>query len=391
MKFLFMKVFDPKIKTNSALNPIENSFGLEAFFTFTLLALVWLFNSTSETTDFATFLDKSKNNTVITKKFVVNSPAVSRVTFIAVGDIMLSRGVDRAIKREANPLLPFSQLRELLISTDFNFGNLESPVSGNDRVVGRGLIFNTDTKNIVGLRDFNFKIVNLANNHALDQGLKGLIFTQNFLDQQEIQYLGVGANKSQAWNPKIITANGIKIGFIGAAYSSINDGGATTNGFVARVEELGYLKAAIDELKVQSDFIVVTMHAGIEYTRKPNKEQILFARTAVDLGADLVIGSHPHWIQTFENYRGKYIFYSLGNFIFDQRKPDTKEGLVLLITIRRSVFEDASCRTEAEKIELIPVINENLGAPRRANFIETKMILDKIRAEKTIIFPTQSK
>jgi poly-gamma-glutamate synthesis protein (capsule biosynthesis protein) len=316
-------------------------------------------------------------------------PKETRARFIAVGDIMLSRGVNRAIERAGNPLLPFGALGNLLTATDFNFGNLESPVSGNDKIQGRGLVFNTKRNDTAGLIKYNFKIVSLANNHALDQGVKGLRFTQKFLDERQIEYIGVGETKRQAWQPKIITANGIRIGFIGASYCSINDGGGVRNEFVARVEEIEYLRASIEKLKAESDFIVVTMHAGVEYTRKPARAQIAFARAAIDAGADLVIGSHPHWIQTFEQYRGRYVFYSLGNFIFDQRKPDTKEGLMLQITLLQRKFEKKATENRIEKIELIPVVSERLGVPRRASDTETKTILKKIGAREEIILPDE--
>lgn len=312
----------------------------------------------------------------------------TRVNFIAVGDIMLSRGVNRAIEREKNPFLPFSALDGLLKSGDFNFGNLESPVSGNDKRLGRGLVFNAHMHDMSGLTEYKFKIVSLANNHAFDQGLKGLRFTRKFLDDKAIQYVGVGDDKEQAWQPKIIVEKGIRIGFISASYSSINDGGASKNEYVARIEDIQNLKSSIKKLKEEGDFIVVTMHAGVEYTRKPHRSQIVFARAAIDAGANLVIGTHPHWIQTFEKYRGKYIFYSLGNFIFDQRKTDTKQGLILQISLLRQDFDDASFEVRIEKIEMIPVVSERLGVPRRATETETKAILRKIGADKPFILPT---
>lgn len=321
----------------------------------------------------------------LNQKNIVESPSkpensrITRVTFVAVGDIMLSRGVDHAIECEGNLLLPFSQLSELLSSTDFNFGNLESPVSGNDKIIGRGLIFNAHQHDLAGLVKYNFKIVNLANNHALDQGLKGLRFTQKYLEKMNISYLGVGENKIQAWQPKIIDINGIKIGFVGASYTSINDGGSIRNSYVARTDEFEYLKVSIEKLKNTADFIVVTMHSGVEYKRNPNRAQIDFARTAIDSGADLVIGSHPHWIQTFEKYQGKYIFYSLGNFIFDQRWQETKEGLVLCVSVLKTYDENSQkISTRLERIELIPIIIERVGMPRRATGKEKNSILKKI-------------
>lgn len=315
----------------------------------------------------------------------------TQAKFLAVGDIMLSRGVNRAIERKGNVLLPFTQLENLLTSTDFNFGNLESPISGDEKLRGRGMVFNAHKHDVVGLTKYNFKIVNLANNHAFDQRLSGLRSTQKHLNELGISYLGVGENKADAWRPKIIVANGIKIGFIGASYSSINDGGATMNKYVARVEEVENLRNAIRQLKTESDFIVVTLHAGVEYKRKPNNSQINFAHRAIDLGADLVIGSHPHWIQTFENYRGKYIFYSLGNFIFDQPWQDTREGLALNIKLARRYSERSGMSyTKLSQIDLIPIVIDRIGVPRRATPKEAEIILKKIGAKEQIIKPADN-
>lgn len=317
----------------------------------------------------------------------------STVTFIAVGDMMLSRGVAGAITRANDPLLPFRKLAGLLRSTDFNFGNLESPISGNDRILGKGLSFNTHTRDVAGLVEYNFKVLNLANNHALDQRLPGLQFTQKFLTEKGITYLGVGDNLDEAWTPKIFKAGDIKIGFIGASYASVNDGGVARNDYVARIEDTERLKGAIKRLEPETDFIVVTMHAGIEYTRKPNSSQIEFAHAAIDHGADMVVGAHPHWVQTMEQYQGKYIFYSLGNFVFDQEwSRDTKEGLILKIMLRSRrrtispILDDVvgelargiTNHNQVMQIELIPIVVENFSTPRPATEPEAQLILNKI-------------
>ena len=311
----------------------------------------------------------------------------SMVSFLAVGDIMLSRHVAERIEQNKNPLLPFDQLKDLLGSTDFNFGNLESPVSGNDQKKGAGLVFNTAGKHLAGLVSYKFKVLNLANNHALDQGLSGLENTMQALSEQGILYLGVGHTKEEAWQPKIVTFNGVRIGFLGASYASTNDGDGKKNSYVARIEDLAELKDALTKLRLESDFIVVTMHAGIEYRRHPHSTQIAFARAAVDYGADLVIGQHPHWIQTIEQYQGKYIFYSLGNFVFDQGgREDTREGLTLRIVLRTQRRENQAPTqtavtpgrlTRLEKLELIPVIIQQCS-PRQATDKESERILRKI-------------
>ena len=309
----------------------------------------------------------------------------SQATFLAVGDIMLSRGVAGVINRAGDPLVPFSALEKEFLSTDFNFGNLESPVSGNDSRVGKGLVFNARKADIAGLVKYKFKVVNLANNHALDQGANGLQFTRDFLTEKGIEYLGVGADLTEAWKPKFVEANGVKIGFVGASYASINDGGVARNNYVARVEDEEQLKAAIESARKQSDFVVVTMHAGIEYVRLPDKTQVKFARAAVDFGADVVIGAHPHWVQVTEEYKGKMIYYSLGNFIFDQRKPETILGLMLKIRVKTSANADE--RATLDSIEYMPFVIEKMGIPRLATPSEAKMILQKINITDAVYRP----
>lgn len=317
-----------------------------------------------------------------------NGPAKeTKITFAAVGDMMISRGVARTIDREGgDPLVLFSGMKDIFTATDFNFGNLESPVSGNDSRVGKGLVFNARKKDIEGLVKYNFKIVNLANNHALDQGAAGLAYTQQYLTEKGILYTGVGANLDEAWKHKVIEVKGVKVAFIGAAYSSINDNGSVRNNFVARIDEVDRLKASIQKARAESDYVVVTMHAGIEYVRNPHQPQIDFARAAIDGGADIVIGAHPHWIQTFEKYKDKYIFYSLGNFIFDQLPQDRKEGLVLNITL---VKNEGGARekpeTKFEKIEMVPVLIERMGVPRPATDAEAKVIFKKFNAPEPVL------
>ena len=339
----------------------------------------------------------------LSKQLAGQNQASSTVNFLAVGDIMLSRNVAASIKKTENPLLPFSQMANVLNGADFAFGNLESPFSGSDYFNASGsMVFNAPKNNITGLTEYKFKILNLANNHALDQGIKGSDYTIKYLSDNQIQHIGAGDNLDQAWQPAIIEQNGIKIGFVGASYSSINDSGKTKNDYVARIENLEKLKATIYKLKAECDFIVATMHAGVEYTRTPNQAQKNFAHAAIDAGADMVIGSHPHWIQTMEKYNDKYIFYSLGNFIFDQMwSTDTKEGLVLKIQVSKNQgpnpiisgaaksddLQGQRVPAKLDKIELIPIVIENYSTPRPGNEQETKKILEKIGQNSSVLMP----
>ena len=342
----------------------------------------------------------------------------TEVTFNAVGDIMLSRNVaGQMSKNQKDPYWPYRHLeQELGWDSDFNFGNLESPFSGEDDFNPSGsLVFNAPTWAFPGLAQYNFKVLNLANNHGMDQGYDGLIYTRDLLTKNQLTPIGVGENLDKAWRGGVFSIKGVRVGFIGASYASVNDGGVATNNYVARIEQKERLKNSINELKTRSDFIVVTMHAGTEYERNPNQDQIDFARAAIDDGADMVIGAHPHWIQTIEEYKGHYIFYSLGNFVFDQMwSQETREGLMLKIALQkpgichpgllpnsptplsRTDQINLVCTTELQgtpkpatlkQVELIPVIIENYGQPRLANETEKQSILKKIGATTNVITP----
>ncbi len=309
-----------------------------------------------------------------------------QVTFFAVGDIMLSRGVARVIDRGGVDK-PFSLTKDALLKTDFNFGNFESPVSGNDSRLGAHMVFNTKVKDVAAVMNSHFKVVNLANNHIFDQGLEGMRNTLRVMNDRQIAGLGVGENETESWQPKYLDVNGMKIAFIGASFSSVNDLGKTRNQYVARVEDLDRLAAAVKTAKTQSDFVLVTMHAGVEYTRNPNKLHVDFAHAAVDAGADIVIGAHPHWIQTTEQYKGRWIFYSLGNFIFDQHDPETHRGMTLRITLAAPSPAKPEGGASVEKIELLPVMIDTPGVPRFANPAETQSILKSISLSDAVITP----
>jgi len=289
--------------------------------------------------------------------------------------------------------------------------NDTSPCPPAGIIGGHSLVFSAPPGYGAGLKDYNFQILNLANNHAYDQQLPGIDNTRQLLDQLGIAHEGTGDNLDEAWTPAVVTSNGIKICFIGASFSSLNDGGKTKNDYVARIEDADRLKSVILNLRSTCDFIVATMHVGTEYTRNPNKAQVGFAHAAIDDGADIVIGAHPHWVQTIEKYKGKYIFYSLGNFIFDQNfSPDTMEGLTLKITLSKTgclpsplLRGDAPSASEGQRgcaddlqgsrtpatldsIQLLPVIIRS-SQPRPATADESKNILRKIGENDNVLMP----
>ena len=277
-------------------------------------------------------------------------------TILAVGDIMLSRDVDTQMDKFGR-LYPFQNTLDLTKNADFTLANLESPFrEGNS--VPEAMVFGAEKASVEGLVAGGFDAVNLANNHFGNQGQKGMITTFNTLKDNGIDYFGAGLNNVEAAKPLIKEINGQKIAFLG--YTDID---VIPNSYIANQNSSGVNIMNIDNLKTdlknarkKADFVIVSMHAGYEYTNSPSQRQRDFAHAAIDSGADLVIGHHPHVVQGVEFYKGKFIDYSLGNFIFDQPwSTETQQGLVAKFSL---TFNHIT------KIELTPIHIYNWSQPK---------------------------
>jgi LAS superfamily LD-carboxypeptidase LdcB len=256
------------------------------------------------------------------------------VTLMFVGDMMFDRGVESSVKRNFNG--DFNTLfdhLEILEKADIVFGNLEGPVSDKGSNVGSKYSFRMDPVILPILKNHGFDIVSFANNHVGDWSSAAFEDTLERLKQNNIAFTGAGLNKKEAEQVTILEENGIRIGFIG-----FTDVGP--NWLAASETKPGILLASdpnfsqiIRDAKAQTDILITSFHWGNEYVPFSNRQQVL-AHRAVDAGADLVIGHHPHVIQASEYYKGKLIAYSLGNFIFDQYFSDeTMQGMLLEIDI----------------------------------------------------------
>ncbi|MCX6789358.1 MAG: CapA family protein [Candidatus Gribaldobacteria bacterium] len=264
---------------------------------------------------------------------VVQDAPSNQASIIFTGDIMLSRGVAQKIKAKHDLNYPFLAVGDYLKSADLVFGNLETALLPG-REIGLGeMVFRADPKLAKVLYDFNFAVVSLANNHTMNFGKVGLGQTLQNLLGEGVDYAGAGLSALEAYNPVVIHRNGLAFAFLAYTDNDVIPASyfatATTTG-VAYMD-IPKMQQAIKTARERADFVIVSMHAGNEYKSYPNTRQTNFARAAIDAGADLVIGHHPHVVQTAEQYKGKYIFYSLGNFIFDQAATQTKEGLTLKV------------------------------------------------------------
>jgi len=251
-------------------------------------------------------------NNKFMEKIVEEQP---EITIFTTGDVMLGRTVMiKAYERE-NYLFPFEKVADEMRDADITFFNLENPVMENCPYHSSGYTFCARSKMLDGLVFSGVDVVNLANNHILNYGNKGFEETRQHLGERNILATGTG-------ELIIIERRGVVFGFLGF------DKAQQTNPKLTQAE--------IDLVRgsdMQVDVLIVSMHWGVEYQDKALPGVRTLAKEIVGYGADLIVGHHPHWVQDWEFIDGKPVFYSLGNFIFDQMwSEETKKGLAVKLT-----------------------------------------------------------
>ncbi len=274
----------------------------------------------------------------------------SKIIIFAVGDIMLDRGVEYEIEKEGNNdfKFPFLKIADYLKKADILFGNLESVISDKGVKVGSIYSFRAKPEAIDGLTYAGFDIVSVANNHIFDYSREAMEDNFKRLKEVGINYVGGGFNEKEIRAGITEEIKDTKITFLGYANKGSEYWQATeTRSGIGWLDER--IEDDIKKAKEKSDLVIVSFHWGEEYQRQPNEEQKYFAHLAINSGADLVIGHHPHVIQPIEKYKDGWIAYSLGNFVFDQGfSEETMEGLLLKVIIEDKKMKEIS----SKKIEI---------------------------------------
>ncbi len=256
--------------------------------------------------------------------------AYNRLIF--AGDVMFSRDVRRQILACGDMAMPFRKIAPLLAASDLAFVNLESPFSDQGPYYPGGLIFHAAPDMISGLELAHVAVVSTANNHARDCGPHGVEFTVKWLRQHGMYAVGSGLDQDQTHAGVVVTRHGVRFGFLGYTFDQSNGNWKDVDPRVA-LADVKTMQADVRRMKEHADVVIVSMHHGIEYQTKPSAAQIEFAHAAIDAGATLVVGHHPHVIEPTELYGGGEIIYSLGNFVFDQyQREATQHGEIVQIS-----------------------------------------------------------
>jgi poly-gamma-glutamate synthesis protein (capsule biosynthesis protein) len=266
------------------------------------------------------------------------------------GDIMLDRGVRSSVNKNFGG--DYSALFEnlgILKKADIAFANLEGPVSDKGKDMHNLYSFRMDPSVTPALKGAGLSIVSVANNHVGDWGRDAYIDTLSNLKENEILYTGGGINSAEAETPVIIEKYGIKIGYLGFSDVGPNWMGAGENEAGLLLANNPNFDEIIKNASKQVDYLIVSFHFGVEYQTKHNARQEYLAHEAIDDGAKIVIGSHPHVAEDTETYKNGFIAYSLGNFIFDQAfASNTMQGMLLEIKLNR----DGTMSIKKDTVEL---------------------------------------
>jgi len=259
----------------------------------------------------------------------------SEIILLAVGDIMLDRGVEYIIKKhgKGDYEFPFLKMANYLQKADILFGNLESVISDKGYKVGGVYSFRAEPEAIKGLKYAGFDVISVANNHVFDYGREAMEDNFERLKRAGIDFVGAGLSEKQAHSGITKEVKGTKITFL--AYTNLGSKHWQAKGDFSGIAWLDErIREDIKGAKENADLVIVSIHWGEEYQLQPSLEQKYFAHLAIDSGADLVIGHHPHVVQPIEEYKQGWIVYSLGNFIFDQGfSQETMQGLLLEVLI----------------------------------------------------------
>lgn len=282
-------------------------------------------------------------------------PTKANVDFFISGDVRRIIGKD---------------LENVLNAADYRIFNLETPLAdGNSPIKKGGPSLRADVASIKGIKTLNVDLLTIANNHIMDQGVRGLESTIAALKKENISFLGAGENLAEASKPFSFVHKGKKIAVYACAEHEFSIAGVNYPG----ANPFDPLESfdCIKKIKERNDYVIVLYHGGKEYYRYPSPMLQRVCRKFVECGADLVVCQHSHCIGCEEKYLNATIVYGQGNFIFDSLKSEMTMTSLLI-----KICDDL-------KIEYIPIERKNLGIQIAKDDSEMKILSDfKSRSEK---------
>ena len=260
---------------------------------------------------------------------------------VFTGDILLDRGVRRVINRHGVDHLFSDGIDSIFRSAQVVVGNLECPATKIEAPVQKLYIFRGEPEWLITLRKHGITHLNLANNHSIDQAREGLIDTRNNITKAGMIPIGAGQNMSEAAEPVLLASSPRKVWLVASLRLALENYAYLTDKPCVSQEPMDSLLNRVHRLRKADStaVIIVSLHWGGEHTLQPVSSQRWDARQLIRAGADVLICHHTHTLQTIEEFHGKKIYYSVGNFIFDQPKPLNSRACMVQLKVSDNDIE----------------------------------------------------
>lgn len=271
------------------------------------------------------------------------------ITF--TGDVLLDRGVRQFVEHRSVDKLFSPFVDSVFQSSDLVVANLECPATKIRQPAFKQYIFRAEPEWLQTLKAHGITHLNLANNHSVDQGRIGLADTKRNIQETGMIPVGAGDNMQEAAQPVLLASTPRNVYLLTSLQMPLENFSYLPDKTSVSHEDLDSLKTRVRQLKETDPccYIIVSLHWGGEHTLRPVPLQRQQAHQLIDAGVDALICHHTHTLQTIEQYQGKPIYYSIGNFIFDQKKPINSKACMVKVTIKK----------ESSHIETIPIVIRN--------------------------------
>ncbi len=285
--------------------------------------------------------------------------ATDTITITLTGDILLDRGVRKHIESTDINHLFAPEIDSVFHSSDYVIGNLECPATHIKSPAFKKFVFRAEPEWLQTLREHGFTHLNLANNHSVDQGRKGLVDAFHQIEKYGMIPIGAGENMQQAAQPILIDNSIRPIYIIASQRLPLENFAYLPDLFSISQEPWDSLLNRVKTLRQAqpTSYIIVSLHWGWEHQTTPTITQRQEAHQLIDAGANALVCHHTHTLQTIEEYRGCPIYYSIGNFIFDQQKPINTRACMVRLKITRDSSQVETIPVEIRKC--VPYLLEN--------------------------------
>ena len=289
----------------------------------------------------------------------VSAYSADTLNIVFTGDILLDRGVRRVINHHGVDHLFSDGIDSVFRSAQIVVGNLECPATKIESPVFKQYIFRSEPEWLNTLRQHGITHLNLANNHSIDQGREGLLDTKRNIKAAGMVPIGAGASMQEAAGPVLLASSPRKVWLVPSLRLALENYSYLTDKPCVSQEPMDSLMQRVFQLRKADStaVIIVSLHWGGEHTSKPVPRQRMEAHQLILAGADALICHHTHTLQTIETFRGKPIYYSIGNFIFDPTHPINAEACIVRLKITSDTIS-----TETLPVQIrhcVPYLKEN--------------------------------